>query len=65
MANVDVQAGQAIIAAMREGRNNETLDAESVKHDNVIPEAPIAPPPRATLSNSQYTVAEARALAGG
>lgn len=65
VANVDVQAGQAIIAAMREGRNNETLDAESVKHDNVIPEAPIAPPPRATLSNSQYTVTEARALAGG
>jgi hypothetical protein len=50
---------------MREGRNNEALDAESVKHDNVIPEAPSSPIPQATLSNSEYTVAQARALAGG
>lgn len=65
IANTAVQAGQALIGAMREGRNNETLDAETVKHDNVIPEAAADPIPQATLSNSEYTVAEARTLAGG
>jgi hypothetical protein len=65
VANTEVQAGQALVGAMREGRNNEALDAESVKHDNVIPEAPSSPIPQATLSNAEYTVAEARALAGG
>lgn len=65
IANTEVQAGQALVGAMREGRNNEALDAESVKHDNVIPEAPSTAIPQAALSNSEYTVAEARALAGG
>lgn len=65
IANTEIQAGQALVGAMREGRNNETLDAESVRHDNVIPEAPAEPIPQATLSNGEYTVAEARALAGG
>jgi hypothetical protein len=65
VANTEIQAGQALVGAMREGRNNEALDAESVKHDNVIPEAPSSPIPQATLSNAEYTVAEARALAGG
>lgn len=65
IANTEVQAGQALVGAMREGRNNEALDAESVKHDNVIPEAPSTAIPQATLSNAEYTVAEARALAGG
>lgn len=65
VANTEIQAGQALVGAMREGRNNEALDAESVKHDNVIPEAPSTAIPQATLSNSEYTVAQARALAGG
>jgi hypothetical protein len=65
VANTAVQAGQALVGAMREGRNNEALDAESIKHDNVIPEAPSTALPQATLSNAEYTVAEARALAGG
>ena len=65
IANVEVQAGQALVGAMREGRNNEALDAESVKHDNVIPEAPSSPIPQATLSDGEYTVAQARALANG
>lgn len=65
VANTEIQAGQALVGAMREGRNNQALDAESVKHDNVIPEAPSSPIPQATLSNGEYTVAEARALADG
>lgn len=65
VANTEIQAGQALVGAMREGRNNETLDAAGVKHDNIIPEAPLNPLPQATLSNSQYTVAQARALARG
>lgn len=65
IANTEIQTGQALVGAMREGRNNETLDAENVKHDNVIPDAPATAVPQATLSNSEYTVAQARALAGG
>lgn len=65
VANVEVQAGQALVGAMREGRNNEALDAESVKHDNVIPDQPSTTPDQAELSDGEYTVAEARALAGG
>jgi hypothetical protein len=65
IANTEVQAGQALVGAMREGRNNEALDAESVKHDNVIPDQPSTVPEQATLSDGEYTVTEARALAGG
>jgi hypothetical protein len=65
IANTAIQTGQALVGAMREGRNNEALDAESVKHDNVIPEAPSSPIPQATLSDGEYTVAQARVLAGG
>lgn len=65
IANVEIQAGQALIAAMREGRNNATLDAENVKHDNIIPDTASSEPPQANLGDAEYTVDEARALTGG
>lgn len=61
LADTTVQAGQAIIGAMREGRNDAALDSASIGHDNGVPDQPTTAPPQATLLDSQYTVAEARA----
>ena len=62
VADLGSRAGQAIVGALREGRNNASMDADSVGHDNIVPDLPPSPPPQATLINAQYTVAEARAL---
>lgn len=62
VANVNSLYGQAIVGALREGRNNESMDANNIGHDNASPSAPAEEPPQATLSDSEYTVAEARAI---
>lgn len=62
IADVTTLSGQAIIGAMREGRNNTNMDVSRVQHDNTIPIAPTAVPPQAPLLDSQYTVPEARAF---
>jgi hypothetical protein len=62
IADLTNRAGQAMVGALREGRNNASMDADSVGHDNVVPDLPSSAPPQATLINSQYTVTEARAL---
>jgi len=62
IANTANQSGQAMVGALREGRNTAGLDAIGLKSDNDVPSQPNAVPPQATLSNSEYTVAEARAL---
>lgn len=60
LADTSIQAGQALIGVLREGENDQTLDQENIGHDNVIPEAPVQPPPQASLSDASYTPAEAR-----
>jgi hypothetical protein len=62
IANTANQYGQAMIGALREGRNTAGIDAVGLKVDNHVPSQPNAVPPQAPLSNSEYTVAEARAL---
>ena len=62
IANTANQSGQAMIGALREGRNTAGIDAVGLKVDNDVPSQPNAVPPQAPLSNSEYTVAEARAL---
>lgn len=62
IADLGSRAGQAMVGALREGRNNASMDADSVGHDNVVPDVSDAVPPQATLINSQYTVAEAQAV---
>ena len=62
IANTSNQYGQAMIGALREGRNTAGIDAVGLKVDNNVPSQPNAVPPQAALSNSEYTVAEARAL---
>ena len=62
IANTANQYGQAMVGALREGRNTAGLDAINLKSDNAVPQQPASVPPQATLSGSEYTPAEARAL---
>jgi hypothetical protein len=62
IANTANESGQAMVGALREGRNTAGLNAIGVKPDNDVPQQPNAVPPQATLSGSEYTPAEARAL---
>ena len=61
IANTANQYGQAMIGALREGRNTAGINAVNLKIDNAVPSLPNAVPPQATLSDSTYTPAEARA----
>jgi hypothetical protein len=62
IANTANQYGQAMVGALREGRNTAGVNAVNLKIDNAVPSLPNAVPPQATLSSSEYTPAEARAL---
>jgi hypothetical protein len=62
IANTANQSGQAMVGALREGRNTAGLDAVNLKIDNGVPQQPTSVPPQATLSDSEYTPAQARAL---
>jgi hypothetical protein len=61
IANTANQYGQAMVGALREGRNTAGINAVNLKIDNAVPSLPNAVPPQATLSSSTYTPAEARA----
>ena len=61
IANTANHYGQAMVGALREGRNTAGLNAIGLTPDNDVPSQPNAVPPQATLSDSEYTVAEARA----
>ena len=62
IANTANQSGQAMVGALRKGRNTAGINAVGLKADNDVPQLPNAVPPQATLSGSEYTPAEARAL---
>jgi len=62
IANTANESGQAMVGALREGRNTAGINAVGLKADNDVPQLPNAVPPQATLSDSEYTPAEARAL---
>jgi hypothetical protein len=61
IANTANQSGQAMVGALREGRNTAGINAVNLKIDNAVPSLPNAVPPQATLSDSTYTPAQARA----
>ena len=61
IANTANQYGQAMVGALREGRNTAGINAVNLKIDNAVPSLPNAVPPQATLSSSAYTPAQARA----
>jgi hypothetical protein len=61
IANTANQSGQAMVGALREGRNTAGINAVGLKADNDVPQQPTSVPPQATLSDSEYTPAQARA----
>ena len=63
VADLTTFTGQAIVACLREGRNQRALGAAGIVVSNNIPEAPATPPPQATLIPSEYTENEAADLA--
>lgn len=63
VANLTSFAGQAIVACLREGKNQASLSAAGIVVSNQIPSQPAEPPPQATLIPSEYTEEEAANLA--
>ena len=62
IANLSTQGGQAMVAALREGKNVSVLNAAGAGQDTVIPSIPSAVPTPAILIPSTYTEAEAANL---
>jgi len=61
IVDINSAAGQAIVGAMREGRNQVQLADVGINGYDIVPDQPETPPPVAPLINSSYTVSEARA----
>jgi hypothetical protein len=61
-ANTASFTGQAVIAAMREGRNQLVLGISGITTNSSIPSDPNPPPPQATLVPSVYSENEAKNL---
>ena len=59
IADINTATGQAIIGAMREGRNQVQLADAGINGYDIVPDTPETPPPVAPLLGSSYTVAEA------
>jgi hypothetical protein len=59
IVDINSSSGQAIIGAMREGRNQVQLSAAGINGYDIVPDTPETPPPVAPLLGSSYTVAEA------
>lgn len=62
MANLTVLPGEAIVASLREGRNEFALGISGLTSFNRVPSAPNPPPPEATLIPSTYSENEAKNL---
>jgi hypothetical protein len=60
IVDINTSSGQAIIGAMREGRNQVQLAEVGINGYDIVPDEPEIPPPAAPLLGSSYTVAEAR-----
>jgi hypothetical protein len=59
IVDINTATGQAIIGAMREGRNQVQLAEVGINGYDIVPDQPETPPPGAPLLGSSYTVAEA------
>ena len=55
MANLTTLAGEAIVACLREGRNQAALNSTGIFTNSQIPSEPIPPPPEAELLPSVYS----------
>jgi hypothetical protein len=54
IADLNSATGQAIVGAMREGRNQVQLDDVGINGYDIIPDVPETPPPAAPLLGSSY-----------
>jgi hypothetical protein len=59
MADLSTLSGEAIIACLREGRNQVALNSTGIFTNSQIPSEPIPPPPEAELLPSVYSEDEA------
>jgi hypothetical protein len=59
MANLSTLGGQAVVACLRQGRNESVLNNAGVLLTLGIPSDPVPPPPTATLIPSTYSESEA------
>jgi hypothetical protein len=55
MADLNTLAGEAIVASLREGRNQVALNSTGIFTNSQIPGEPIPPPPQAELLPSVYS----------
>lgn len=62
VADLATFTGQCIVACMREGQNQQTLNGSGIVVSNQIPDQPAEPPPQANLLPSTYTESEAANL---
>lgn len=62
IANLSNFTGQALVAAMREGHNQQYLDNAGVQTNNHVPADPVPPIPTANLIPSTYSAQEAANL---
>lgn len=63
MADLTTQGGQAIVACLREGRNQVALNRSGIQTTTKIPSEPNPPPPQAELLPSTVSESEAINLA--
>ena len=59
MADLSTLGGEAVIACLREGRNEVALNSSGIFTNTGIPGNPVPPPPEAELLPSVYTESEA------
>jgi len=59
IVDISSASGQAIIGAMREGRNRVQLNNVGINGYNIVPDTAETPPPTANLLDGSYTVPEA------
>jgi hypothetical protein len=62
MADLSNLGGEAVIACLRQGRNQAALSAANLYTNTKIPADPVPPPPRANLLPSVYSESEASNL---
>jgi hypothetical protein len=62
VADLSTFTGQAVVACLREGRNQQALSGTGILTSSNIPAEENPPPPQAILIPSTYTEAEATAL---
>ena len=60
LADTSNAYGQALIGAMREGRNTAGITDIGLGIDNSVPSVPASVPPQAPLTDGVYTVSQAR-----